>query len=174
MTDIDTKLQEFNFYKLDNWKQITENDVLQYEKKLGVDFPQDYTNYLLRHSGEVIDGSPMFPYLESYSGGNKGVLGVLFGVLPNEDDDYDLLESFETYFGRIPNDLLPIGEDPGGNIICLGVKDKRKAKVYFWDHEEEKPVLEGENIDDSNLYLIANSFTEFILSLEHNLEYEDE
>lgn len=51
-----------------------------------------------------------------------------------------------------------------GNQIILGVSGKYKNKIYFWWHEGES---ETEKITYSNIYLISESFTSFLDSLEN-------
>jgi hypothetical protein len=63
----------------------------------------------------------------------------------------------------VPAGFLPLAVDPGGNLICLVISGTNTGKVYFWDHEEE--VEEGQQPGYSNVYLIANSFNEFLNSL---------
>jgi hypothetical protein len=36
--------------------------------------------------------------------------------------------------------VLPIGRDPGGNLIGLGYADKRVGAVWWYDHEMESFV----------------------------------
>ena len=50
----------------------------------------------------------------------------------------------------------------------ISSKGEDKGKVYFWDSVEEEDVDEeaGEEPGYSNVYLLANSFQEFINSLE--------
>ena len=93
----------------------------------------------------------------------------LYGVVPGSTLD-DLSILYSDYRGRIHSDLLPIGEDPGGNIICLGLKSKRRGKVYFWDHEREEMPPDDAPPDwepgYSNVSFVANSFDEFFFSLK--------
>lgn len=162
--EMDAVMRRLKPYKLDDWRPVGLSDIEEYEAKLGVEFPDDYKEFLLKYSGQAPDRGPRFPYLDEYPGGDEGILSVFFGIMP--DSGYDLLEATDTYEGRVPEDLLPIAEDPGGNVILLGVGGEDRGKVYFFDHEEERPVPEGEEIDRSNLYLIANSFGDFIESLK--------
>lgn len=50
--------------------------------------------------------------------------------------------------------FLVIGDDVGGNLFCLDLKEESFGKIYFWDHEH----LAAE----SGLYLVANDFTSFV------------
>ena len=57
-----------------------------------------------------------------------------------------------------------IAEAPGGNQICIAVTGEDKGKLFFWDHENERDLDKNPN-DFGNVYLIANSFEEFVESL---------
>ncbi|WP_236347706.1 SMI1/KNR4 family protein, partial [Paenibacillus plantiphilus] len=76
---------------------------------------------------------------------------------------YNQLERYLDIFkGRIPKGFIPIGDDPGGNMICLGMDGKYRERIYFWDHEEECE-------DMSNMYFLADDIYEFL-----NRLYDDE
>jgi len=64
-------------------------------------------------------------------------------------------------------------DDPFGNAICLGIAEKYRGRVYFWDHENEpdEELWDGEVDTAGNITLIANSFTDFVAGLQ---ELEDE
>jgi hypothetical protein len=75
----------------------------------------------------------------------------------------------------MPDTMIPIADDGGGNQICLGIKGKERGKVYYWDHHnewDEQDYLEdyGEpmppEVKFQNVYLIAKSFEDFIQRLE--------
>lgn len=63
----------------------------------------------------------------------------------------------------MPKNLLPIGEDPGGNVVSLSVSGPDKTKVYFCEHEREAEEGDAPNYD--NVYFIANSFDDFLDNL---------
>lgn len=65
---------------------------------------------------------------------------------------------------RVPDPMVPIAHDPGGNLVCISVTGEDAGKVYFCDHEGE--YANGQrNRTESNVHLVADSFTEFITSL---------
>jgi hypothetical protein len=84
----------------------------------------------------------------------------------SNDYNLGLSKNIMLFIHRIPKELIPIGCDGCGNQICLGVAGERYNKVYFWDHEEE---MDGEETEPwyDNIYLIANSFEEFINKLHY-------
>jgi hypothetical protein len=75
----------------------------------------------------------------------------------------DLLDTAASMKDRMPPDVLPIGLDPFGNFICLGVSGPNRGKVYWWFHEEEAD--EGELPGYDNIYFVAHSFTELLDNL---------
>jgi hypothetical protein len=62
------------------------------------------------------------------------VLNVFFGIGEMYDNLNDYIEILDD---RLPEGFIPIGDDPAGNVICLGIKNPYYEKIYFWDHEQE-------------------------------------
>lgn len=77
-----------------------------------------------------------------------------------------LLYKYEIYIlaKRIPDNFLPIGDDFGGNIICISIRGNNFGKIYFWDHEED--TYEGEYPSYENVHLVADSFDGFVNLLQ--------
>lgn len=57
----------------------------------------------------------------------------------------------------IPNFLCPIAYTPGGNAICIGVKNEYIGKIFFWDHEAR---------GSKDVYYVAENFSDFIKSFQ--------
>jgi hypothetical protein len=58
------------------------------------------------------------------------------------------------------SDLLPIGSDGSGNVICMALSGSDEGSVYFWNwYEETAPP------SYDNLYLVAESFDRFLARL---------
>jgi len=84
----------------------------------------------------------------------------------------------------MPDCLIPIGKCPGGNLICIGVKEPVLGKVFFWYHENEalaKLMINNNPPKDINLYwdnlfLVSNTFIDFLrlLSINDKDNKEDE
>ena len=94
--------------------------------------------------------------------GHKSYVSVFYG--DQNGGAYDIFENLDTYEDRIPSFLLPIGEDPGSNLICLGIKNYCIGKIYFWSHDEEgdsDDAAPGEEYT-ANVYLIANDLVSFL------------
>lgn len=89
-------------------------------------------------------------------------LEMLFGLT---DDKNGLHAQFLQYYDRIPNECVPIGGAPGGNLLCIGVRGSKKGEVYFWDHDDERPPRAIWGCDYGNMYSAAASFDKFIPAL---------
>ena len=75
-------------------------------------------------------------------------------------------QAVEDYRGRLPSDVIPIGDDPYGNLICLGVRGGNRGAVYFWDHEDELDEEGLSKLDYGNMYKLADGFEEFVDKLK--------
>lgn len=137
------------------------SQIKKLETEWKISLPDDYRDFL-----NIYGNAMLFSKDVSYTpierspwtrrNGTAGIM-VFYGL---GQDHYNLKIMLERYRNRIPISFLPIADAPGGNQICLGVhKDSFYGKVYFWDHEGT-----GKNKDD--IYLVANSFKEFIESFE--------
>lgn len=90
----------------------------------------------------------------------------LFGFI----DEEDIEEYIETYEGRIPPNLIPIGDGYGGDLICIGLDDD---KIYYWHHEGEylDYLPQDKNQDVSmgywgNVYEVSDTLEDFLNSME--------
>ncbi|MCP3740187.1 SMI1/KNR4 family protein [Rossellomorea sp. BNER] len=141
-------------------KGFNENELITFSKKIGYELPNDYIEFLRHHNGGYVKNS-----ISNYhrNGEQKFILTSMFGL----GSDDDLISQFETYKNRIPNTCIPIGRDAGGNLVCLNLSEGKYGNVYFWDHEEELKYEEGK-ITINNLYFIAETFKEFLNSIERD------
>ena len=75
---------------------------------------------------------------------------------------YDRIGHFVSMRDELPKGVVPIGQDMGGNTLCLAVTGEDTGTVLFMDHEAET----GPHEDGwENLYVCARSFTEFLEGL---------
>lgn len=128
-----------------------------FENKNNIKLTEQYINFLLKWNGGKV--KPNLFMISNEQG--PSVLNVFYGI----GDMYDNLTDFiEIMDERLPVGFIPIGDDPSGNVICLGTKEPYYDKIYFWDHEQEP-----EDPDDmSNMYFLANDINEFLDNLYAN------
>ncbi|WP_121612649.1 SMI1/KNR4 family protein [Mesobacillus foraminis] len=131
----------------------------KFETENNIKLTELYKSFLLKWNGGKV--TPNLFNISDKQG--KSVLNVFYGI----GDMYDNLTDFiDIMDERLPLGFIPIGDDPSGNVICLGTKDPYYEKIYFWDHEQEP-----ENPDDmSNMYFLANDIDEFLDKLHEDVE----
>ncbi len=133
------------------------------ERYVNLVFPEQYKAHLLRFNG----GRPrpnIFTFLENGTLNSSDVhwfLAICDGTWESLRWNIDVLKINQK---RMPSHVLPIGDDSGGNAICISCRGRDSGMVYFWDHEREVDYRVSDDGDYSNLYPIAQSFNEF---LEH-------
>ncbi|MCX7568633.1 SMI1/KNR4 family protein [Tumebacillus sp. DT12] len=132
-------------------EKLSLEQVEQFEAVQGVILPLKYKTFLLQWNG----GYPELNVFKISDEQGTSVLNVLNGI----GDMYDNLEKvMDIYEDRLPTGFIPIGDDPGGNVICVGTKEPYYEQIYFWDHEQES----DEPDDMTNMYLLARDIYEFL------------
>lgn len=122
-----------------------------------VTIPPAVRELLLAHNGATW-GPLDYPAFKIPSGRptlTEGVLKTLFCL--HEGEVNDLGRVFRTHLRRIPDELLPIGCDPAGNLICVGLNGDHAGKIYFWERAKEHrpPTF-------SNVYRLADDLSAFL------------
>lgn len=146
---------------IESFNDPISESILEIEfKKIDCSLPFCYKKFMLAYNGGITKKKIFLYGIDSGS-----ILERLFGF--TKIKHYDFWYYYTVYANRFPSNCIPIGCDPGGNLILLSVKGEDYGKVYFWDHE-----METEPADYSNLTLIADSFEEFINSLKSEEEIE--
>lgn len=129
----------------------------EFERYLGMPLPADYRRFLLEHNG----GKPTpNVFLISAEKRSEDIVDFFLGLKAAR-----ISFSLEEYASRrkdhLPSNLISIARDPGHNAICLSLEGVDVGKVYFWD--ADFGVVGAP--DYSNLYLLADSFDEFLSKL---------
>lgn len=135
------------------YQGLTDDAVSSIESLVGHRLPADYRSFLL-------SGNVYVPQDNQFTGHDvTGKVAKFLGQSAQRDEDIQVV--LETYTDRVPNDLLPIALAGGGNLICL---ELTSGVIYFWDHEGE--AGEGEVVDYRNLHRLAESFSDFLRSMD--------
>lgn len=150
---------------------LRSNNLIEIEKKYALSIPNEYKEFILSYDEVFFENEIEFKPIEPSpltTNEGKQYFDGFYGL-------NSLSEQIECYESRMPNCLIPIGECPGGNLICLGVKEAALGKIYFWNHENElrAKIMVGENkLTDEinlywdNLYLVSDTFIDFLDKLE--------
>ena len=87
-----------------------------------------------------------------------------------------LLTAVDSLKEDLPEGIIPIGDDSGDIVLCLGVGDRDKGRVFIhnngwgWHADAERHLECGESVPNDIRYQtieeIAPSFEEFICGLK--------
>ena len=146
------------------FKNINTLDIINFQEAFEITLPEDYKSFLLESNG----GFPSFNRFVFYETFEQGSCEILFSLDDNSTSYKHLtLEANFRDLAKImsmPDEIFPIGQDGGGNYVCICLKGPHYGRIYFWDHEKENEDEEG-NITWNNLTLIAKNFTIFFNTL---------
>ena len=136
---------------------LTEVDISEFEISFKIKLPEEYRNFMLEQNGGRPEKEWGFDFVETGNSNPTGSIICDFLAISTKYNSLqnayrNLIESKE-----IPPGLLPIANDPGGNIIFLSVAKDDYGKVCFGNHELEDPET-GYIV----MSPIADSFIEFI------------
>ncbi len=122
------------------------SDLGSFERSLGAMLPDEYRSHLLRHNGGCVKGVRRLCLLDHVYGIHDGPNWARFP------------DTSKIYGGLVPRHVLPVADDPGGNLICVAVSGRKRGAVYFWDHECGRD-------SESGLRFLAESFSAYLRGL---------
>ncbi len=106
---------------------VTIEQLKEFERIYRLELPEDYKIFLLSNNG----GTPDQVY---YTENNAAVVVNFFLSLGTAE--YSLEQYIEDWRADgLTKDLVPIGEDAFGNLICIGCSDGNRGPLYFFNHE---------------------------------------
>jgi cell wall assembly regulator SMI1 len=131
-----------------------------FEMTYRLTLPESYRAFLLTNNGGR-PNRPVIAYRGSDGIDNETVIDRFFSLDDSRDDgQYDLAKSYIFMVSpkRLPEAVLPIARDHGGNLLCLDLRWPGAASIAFFDHE-----FEGTR---QALVAIAASFDELLIRLQ--------
>jgi hypothetical protein len=139
---------------------VTLEQIKKLQLQTKIEFPKDYIEFIIQHNGGIPE--PNFFEIPNQDG-NGSYVDLFFGIdVPSYANLKDILE---VYKNRLPEGFVPIGEDPGGNLICIGTRIPYIGNIYFWDHHDELDESGLSKKDMSNMYWLADNLFDFIDNL---------
>ena len=133
---------------------VSNEQIGQFEVRNNLALDSSYKKFLLEINGG--EPTPDRLLIPGWHGGSTAI-NRFFGL--EEKGSYDLENSLQNVEEYVPSGFVPIGEDSGGNLLCLGTVGTYSGKVYFWDHEEVQGV------NPQKLIEVAANFEELLDSL---------
>ena len=138
------------------------------EELIAATLPERYRSFLLRFGGvcfgELVGYEPKQRFPPAVSRCNRGLFGSLF-CAKSHRETYSLERIIKQFSKRVLPGLIPIGEDGGAGLICLAVAGDSRGKVYYWSMKLEPADDEPRVTAVDNVFLIADSFPDFLQRL---------
>ena len=145
-------------------EKINAEDIADFENEVGIKFPEDYKRFMLKSNGGTPEEEWLYDFFDEVTEvENTSVIREFFSLFSDEAVKMSNLKKIYktmTYEEMIPNDMLPIADDPGGNVIGISLNKDDYGYVYFINHEYD-------DLDTGYLVKskIAESLTEFLDAL---------
>ena len=86
------------------------------------------------------------------------ILGTMLGI--SENKNFSLMDWNSEYQMELPYDSFVFGTECGGGLFVMIVSGEDRG-IYFWDHT----FIFDQSSVDSNVYFLADDFTNFIEKL---------
>jgi hypothetical protein len=145
--------------------KINSSNIVELEEYVGLTFPIEYKKHLLQYNGGKCSPN-IFAFMENGKQ-NNSILNWFFAISNCEYNNLkEYINTLKIDEKRLPSHILPIADDPGGNLICISCGNNDFGHIYFWDHEKEVDYSVEDDSNYSNLYLISKSFNQFIDELK--------
>lgn len=156
------KYQKNDFKKMRLIVPPNEESINNLEKLFGK-IPLDYLKFLEKYNG----GIPT-PNLAVLPNGDTVVVGGLL-LSAGEVNVYNSIENYANiYKNMIPRNNMPIGFSPSGDLFLIETNTRDSEAVLYWKHDLESN--EADQFGLKNLFVLSNSFSEFISKLTQESE----
>lgn len=142
--------------------KVNNDDIEELETRNKIVLPAKYKKFILETNGGTPDQEHNCFEISGYYG-KRSLLDYLDGI---EAPLSGIEEGIIMFQDRLPNGFIPIGGDPGGNLICLGINMPYKDQIFYWDHEDELDKTGLSKKDMSNMYWVADDIYGFLEKLK--------
>lgn len=146
-------------------RPASEDEIAAFEAKIGAGLPSDLKLFLKQSGGGLVFDPPVV-YLDA-EGRDLSIRHMC-----------DLAE-IDRIFTKpsaypLPEQLLIIGNDAGGNSIMVCTKQDRFGEIFMLDHELVAYEGEPEPLDEAEEYGLVNSYSVSFTQFVSDLRIEDD
>ena len=123
---------------LNSAEPVLYEDVLEFGNYLGVKLPEDYVEFIVNANGGTPEPDMLYDFYDEVSEQeNTSVIRRFFSFFPNVECEKNNIKFIYNVMRRektIPVDMIPIADDPTGNVICISLSSNDYGAVYFLNH----------------------------------------
>lgn len=136
---------------------------LNLQKIMGFKIPTSFSNLLIEYCVAK-------PKLSSFKKNNiKFDVNYFFGF--SDKSHQDFYQNYNTYLGRMPQNIFPIASVNGGDLLCM---DNKNESIFYWFHEKDDWGLEGNKETPVKVSENLKDLIEFLVESESPTELEIE
>lgn len=140
-TELDAAAARMDAYRLEPGAALpSPSQVLAAAAALGLVLPDDYVDQCCRFGAMAYEKRACITLPAGCPIGEQFWLDIVFAVGAKPDRDPLVMWQNGLRY-RLPEDLIPIATDPGGNLLLLGLG--QRTGLFAWDHEHRE-LLPGE------------------------------
>jgi hypothetical protein len=125
-------------------ESVSDEEIAEFEEDECVTLPEDYKAFLRDHNG----GRPI-PDAFPIGGGSIALMEMFFELGSAGDArphaaTRDLQTVWREHANAIPEDMMPIGKDTRGSVLCLGTgaRARTTGRIYLVDPTKLRPTYE--------------------------------
>jgi len=180
----DFTLNGRNYTVIESGDSITESELLELERKIGITLPPQLRDFYLKWNGgtplpddiDISKSAWVHLHWNDKKSAESFESATGFEGMPkiNSHPATDFFRTWNDFKHRIPNDLIMFARDPGGSLFLIGIKKHNLGRIYFWERSYEADIEAGESPSYDNIAYIADSFSEFLLLLREEPDEDEE
>lgn len=140
-----------------------EERIKEFEELIGQKLPEDYKKFLIKDVNEIYKRG-MYVY-ENMDGQSRKIKAILKNFLTlDKDQEINLFNIFSEHKHELPKGVVPIATHVTIDYTVISLNKKDYGCIYHWSYKDEPEVIKRPSY--KNMYLVANSFSEFTDSLQ--------
>lgn len=139
---------------------LTEERLASFERALGVILPEPYRKFLLQTNGGMPSPERDVVDVAGLPGGGSADVQVFYRI-GGAVESSELRWNRDSLSERIPDNLLAIAKDSGGNVFCLSLEGAERGAILYCDLQSVYGNFEA----DPDFYPVAPDFDAFLNKL---------
>jgi hypothetical protein len=132
---------------------LAQRDIENFEKTIKVRLPEDYKRFLAEQNGGEKPDAEIF----RLATGGSSILSRLFPI--GDGKGRDVLGFARQLRDELPVGVIPIGQDIGGNYLCLSTDGLTTGQIFLLNHDESPSRSPAEKWN--KLIFCESSFSAF-------------
>jgi hypothetical protein len=165
-------------YQGKSFVALSEDELEAIEAEFGMPLPNDYRRFLATYGASTFNCLTSIraagPLPKSLSDDGLLPFGTFYGTNREAHDYPSIRFCAEQFTEDIPAGLLTIADAGNDDQICIGLLGKLRGKIFYYDSQSVSENSDGDaeqsdeeaSLSSRSIYLVADSFTDFMNRIE--------